>query len=333
MKNRKIIKKTPYYSYLLGNLPKGCSLCVKGEKLVLFITCICNNKCFYCPLSELRMDKDVVYANEWDTKIKEHKLTDKELNIIIKEAKLCDAKGAGITGGEPLIFVDRTVEAIKRLKKEFGKKFHIHLYTILKNITKEKLEMIYNSGLDEIRFHPMVWNKKEWSKILLAKQFGWSIGVEIPAIPCYEKETKELIDFLNEKIGFLNINELEMSDTNSEELIKRGLKTKSQLSYAVKGSEELALKIMKYCKEKDYSFDVHYCTCKLKDAVQMAQRIKKRAKNVSYNFDKITKEGMLIRGAIYLKYFMPSFSYRKKINSLNKKDKEKILEKLEEIKK
>ena len=65
----------------------------------------------------------------------------------------------------------------------------------------------------------------------------------------------------------------------------------------------------------------------------MAQRIKKRAKNVSYNFDKITKEGMLIRGAIYLKYFMPSFSYRKKINSLNKKDKEKILEKLEEIKK
>src|SRR3989338_9046570 len=117
MKNRNIIK-TPYYSYKLGNLPEGCRLCVKGEKLVVFITGICNNKCFYCPISEMRSGKDIVYANELDTKFK-GKLSEKDFKILIKEANLCSAKGAGITGGDPLLVAERSADVIKRLKKEF----------------------------------------------------------------------------------------------------------------------------------------------------------------------------------------------------------------------
>jgi len=312
-----MIKKTKYFSWKTGRIARGCSLCVKGEKLVLFVTGLCPRHCFYCPISEQKWAKDVVYANEW--KIKK----DSE---IIKEARLTNAKGAGITGGDPLARIDRVVRYIKMLKNEFGKNFHIHLYTPLELITEEKLKKMYDAGLDEIRIHPNIFDKRLWHKIDLVRKFNWSIGVEIPAIPNAKKETIELIEFFKNKIDFLNINELEISDTNAQELLKKGFLPRDNLSYGVKGSQELAFEIMKkYSRE----LNIHYCTTTLKDKVQLAKRIKKRARNVAKKYDYVTNEGMLIRGAIYLKELSPGFSYRKKIELANKK---KILNKLRKIK-
>lgn len=311
-----MIKKTQWFSFKTGKIAKGCKLCVRGEKLVLFVTGICPKHCFYCPISEQKWSKDVVYANEW--KIERD-------SDIIKEAKLTNAKGAGITGGDPLVRIDRVVKYIKMLKKKFGKKFHIHLYTPLELITEGKLKRLYDGGLDEIRLHPNLFDDKLWHRIYLVKKFDWAIGVEIPAIPDAKKETIKLIDFFKDKIDFLNINELEISDTNAQELIKKGFLPKNNISYGVMGSEELAFEMLKrYSNE----LNIHYCTTTLKDRVQLAKRIKKRAKNVSKKYDKITKEGILVRGAIYLKEISPGFGYKKRLESANKK---KIVNKLKRI--
>ncbi|MBN2014140.1 MAG: radical SAM protein [Candidatus Altiarchaeota archaeon] len=326
------IRDTGYYSYRLGSLPKGCKLCVRGEKLVLFITGLCNRDCFYCPLSDEKKNRDVVYANEWNTGFSGGTLTEEETNTILKEARLCDAKGAGVTGGDPLLVLDRTVEVIRKLKKEFGEDFHVHLYTTPENVTEERLEKLFKAGLDEIRFHPLVWDDRCWDRIDLAKKFNWSVGVEIPAILGYEEQTKKLIDFLEGRIGFLNINELELADTKANKLLEMGYKAKNDESYGVSGSEELALSLMEYVREKGYSFRVHYCTCRLKDAVQMKQRILRRAGNVAQKFDKITEDGMLVRGAIYLPELKPGFGYRKKLMELSRDEREKILSDLMEAK-
>jgi len=310
------MQKTKYYSWKSGKLADGCIMCVKGKKLVLFITGICSKNCWYCPLSEQKKNKDVIFANEWKIS------TDKD---IIKEAELCNSTGAGITGGDPLLKIDRTVKYIKMLKKHFGKKFHIHLYTPLVNITKEKLKKLYDAGLDEIRIHPDFKNQKFWERVGNITEFDWAVGMEIPVIPKLGNETIKTIKYFLPHIQFLNLNELEQSSTNEDALMKRNLKTKSLIDYGVKGSQELAIKLVKRFQSK---VRIHYCTTKLKDAVQLATRIKIRAKNAAEPFDKVTTEGLLKRGAIYLNELKPGFGYRRILENMSKSKKQNILKKL-----
>jgi pyruvate formate-lyase activating enzyme-like uncharacterized protein len=285
-----MMRKTPHFSYSTGSLPKGCTFCVKGQKTVVFITGICPNHCFYCPISEQKHQKDVVHINEWPTK---------SIKDLFTEIRLCSSKGAGITGGDPLAMLDRTIMYIQAMKREFGKAFHIHLYTPLELVNKAALKRLHDAGLDEIRFHPEIGNPKLWERMRLAKQFSWNLGIEIPAIPGFWKETRELIDFSEGLIDFLNINELEISDTNAQQLLERGFIPKDRISYGVKGSEALAKKLLLYAEKK--GIPTHYCTSKLKDKVQLSERIKRRAKNAAQKFDIVTKEGMLVRGAVYAK--------------------------------
>ncbi|MFH1409081.1 MAG: radical SAM protein [Nanoarchaeota archaeon] len=322
-----LIQKTPYHSWKTGSLIKGCRECVQGKKMVLFITGLCDRHCFYCPVADTKNQKDVLFANEWDTGF-DGRLTKRVKDIIIKEAELTEASGAGITGGDPLKVTNRVCSIIRLLKKRFGKQFHIHLYTPLQYVTKSTLKKLHLAGLDEIRFHPFVWGDKELYKIGWANKFSWKVGVEIPAIPGYEEKMKALMRNLKGKITFMNLNELEISDTNAQGLVKRHYVTKDNISYGVKGSEELAKRLLKFSVDKKLHYSVHYCTCKLKDAVQMAQRLKRRAKNAAMPFDEITDEGMLIRGVIYPEETKPDFGYRKKLKAIPTAKKKALLKKL-----
>ena len=103
--------KNKFYSYNSRKLPRGCAYCVKGEKLVLFVTGICPRKCCFCPVSDEKYQQDVIFANEQNVN---------NFDDVVMEAKSMNAKGAGITGGDPLARLDRTVSYIKKLKEKFG---------------------------------------------------------------------------------------------------------------------------------------------------------------------------------------------------------------------
>ncbi|MBT5022429.1 radical SAM protein [Candidatus Woesearchaeota archaeon] len=330
-KSRKVTD-TKHYSKCIGRLTKGCKQCVTGSKTVLFITGLCSQNCTFCPISNLKKNKDVIYANERPiTKFSE----------LAEEIKLCDSKGVGITGGDPLVKIDRTCNWIKKLKKKFGMKFHIHLYTPLVLVSKKNLKKLFLAGLDEIRFHPVINNNsnnpnnKLWSRIFLASEYNWKIGVEIPVIPGKLSETKKLIDYVCSHINFLNLNELELSDTNASKLVDQGFRAKDSISYGVSGSEEMAKKLLTYCLNKTSlsknKLSVHYCTTTLKDKIQLANRIKKRAKNVKQEFDILEKDGILIRGAIYDFSLKPGMGYLDKVKKISLVRKSKILAKLKKI--
>ncbi|TRZ88860.1 MAG: radical SAM protein [Methanosarcinales archaeon] len=268
-----------FYNYL----PEGCRLCYKGAKMVLFITGICGRNCFYCPVSYERREKDAVFANE--------RRVEKDEDII-EEALSMDALGASITGGEPILKLERVLRYIRLLKKKFGKSFHIHLYTAL-SPGKDVLVLLKSAGLDEIRFHPP---PDMWGKILItpyhdsikaAHELGLSVGIEIPSI---KSDLSGILSLLEEVDGFLNLNELEFSETNAEELEKRGYVPENDISMAVLESKDFAGSV----KGKK----IHFCSSVFKDAVQLRERFKRIAKKAARDFDEITDDGTLVYGVI-----------------------------------
>jgi len=276
--------RTPAGSLLLGRMPKGCRLCIRGAKLVLFVTGLCERGCYYCPLSERRRNRDVVYANERPLK---------SGRDVIVEAKLIDALGTGLTGGDPSLRFGRTLRLLRLLKRRFGKRHHVHMYTG-GELSPEKLRELKRAGLDEVRFH--TWSAKPVESALRA---SLRASVEIPAIPGHFEETVALLRELD-RIGcaFVNLNELEFSDTNLTAMKARGFRIKSDVSMAVKGSEELARKLMRWAS-RNTRLNIHYCPSSLKDRVQLRNRLKRRAKNVAKPYEGITDDGLLVKGVAY----------------------------------
>jgi len=267
-------------SKYISPLSPACKMCAQGSKMVVLITGLCSAKCFYCPLSAKKLGKDRIFANEWELE------NEKDTKKLLKEAELIEAKGAGITGGDPLIVWKRTKSYISILKDNFGENFHIHLYTYgIKN--REHVNELVNAGLDEIRYHPPQknWVNMQKSQILSsikkALKTNVDVAIEIPTIPNMENEIFSLINWAdNIGIKWINLNELEFSETNANNLIKKGYNIKDDISAAVKGSQELANKIIDRVSKEDFKVGVHYCSSSFKDGIQLRNRIKRRAKNM-----------------------------------------------------
>ena len=264
-------------------LSDGCKLCQLGAKMVLFVTGKCERGCFYCPVSEDRK-KDVVYANEHPVRSDED---------VINEALQMSALGTGITGGEPLLKLERVLHYIRLLKLEFGPRHHIHLYTSIAP-DKDTLAALADAGLDEMRFHPPLelWNSLKDTpfadSIRTAIKLEISAGIEVPAMEGAEKIT----DFVNSVGGFLNLNELEFSDANADAMRKRGFELHDDMSNAVANSHACAQKIAPCCAK------FHFCSSKYKDAVQLKNRLLRTAENTARPFDEITEEGTIAYGVI-----------------------------------
>ncbi len=272
----------------VGELPEGCKLCLKGGKLVLFITGLCNERCWYCPVSRLRR-KDVIYANNKPVR---------RFKDVIEEALLMDAEGTGITGGEPLLVKERLIEFIRALKRHLGEDHHIHLYTNGLLVTRPLLRELKNAGLDEIRIHPL--STDVLLKIPWARELGLKAGIEVPVIPGQEDFYHKLLMKAERlKADFVNLNELEFSESNCMALRLRGFSLKPSSQVAVAGSEELALKILEWARDNT-SLNVHYCAASVKDAVQFKERLKRIARKVKRPHEEVDEEGLLVKGVIYL---------------------------------
>ncbi len=317
-----MIKRTSFESECVSGISEGCKLCVEGKKLVLFITGLCNRRCFYCSLSKKRWQTDKIWANErLCTSIRD----------AVSEAQSSSAEGAGITGGDPLLVERRTLRYIDALKKKFGKNFHIHIYLPTDNISIGNIRRLYKAGIDEIRFHPYFskkYFKAEIEKISLAGLFFMKhqIGCEIPALPHKEKEAIRFIEQVKNIIGFLNINELELSDTNAGFLLRQGFNINKE-GYTIKGSKNTALRILEYC-DKNTNINVHYCSARTKNLYQYKNRLKRRALRIRRPYDKLTSNFTLKRAAFYLSKLKPGFDYKDKLQKAGK-EKSKYIKKLE----
>lgn len=266
MKKPTRIEAGSYYTYL----SEGCKLCRRGAKLVLFVTGLCPNSCFYCPISEERRGKDVTFANERRVISPED---------VVEEAEIMSAEGASITGGEPFFTLKKTVEFAKILK---SMDLHVHLYTSLPDENAVKKISPY---IDEIRFHTVKPLKLYREPVKTAKKLGLETGIEVPAV----KFDRNLADFVNEQDLFMNLNELELSATNYRKLVNMGFEPGE--FFEVKGCDRIA---KNYLREVE---KFHYCTVAFKDRAQTRRRFIRMAMN-NPDFYLVTRDGTLVCGRV-----------------------------------
>ena len=261
---------------------------MNGSKMVLFITGRCGTDCFYCPVSDEKKGNDLTFANEKRIAGTEE---------IIAEAVSMDATGTGITGGDPLLSMERTLKAIHMLKKELGKDHHIHLYT--STIDLDKTMALEAAGLDEIRFHPpiSVWECIGTTDLgLIVSSVKMDVGVEVPALPDAQDGLERLVgDVIGLGVDFVNMNELEFSEGNWGMMKDRGYELKDELSSAILGSESTAKRIMKRFPDAN----IHFCSSSFKDSVQLRKRLIRTAERTAKEYDVVTEDGTLLKGVIY----------------------------------
>ncbi len=285
---------------------EGCIQCQMGSKLVLFITGHCHWMCDYCPLSETRREIDFMYANE-------RKIEIGDWQAVIEEAKAMNATGAGITGGDPVMARERVLEAAKILKAEFGSDFHLHMYTSIP-FKPEWADDFAAAGIDEIRFHFLNLEANKYRETITAcKSSGILTGVEIPCEPDKEEELMELLETMRGMdIQFLNLNELEITVGNHDNMELRGFNLSTEITAGAAGSAELSIAMRDRVmaaklgfpdpidgKVRDpYGFHLKFCTATYKDSGQLRRRFIRRGEHTIAPHETLTDDGTLIFGAL-----------------------------------
>jgi hypothetical protein len=236
---------------------------------------------------------DIVLANERECK---------SPRDAIREAKESNATGAGITGGDPLLYLDRTLEYAKALKSAFSN-FHIHIYLPTTLINEKNIEKLAKV-VDEFRIHPSFLQKDighikeaihdDIEKIKLVNNIVGKerLGLEMPAFP---EKIIDLVYFINKAkdfISFVNLNELEISETNFDIFTREYAFNED--SYTISGSVPAGKKILYACR--NFGLKMHLCTAVTKMAHQYGNRLKRTE---ALPFAERDKEGMAHYFAIY----------------------------------
>ena len=285
---------------------EGCIQCQMGSKLVLFITGHCHWMCDYCPLSENRREIDWMFANERRVEIG-------DWDAVIEEARAMNATGAGITGGDPVMARERVLEACKILKNEFGDDFHLHMYTSIP-FKAEWANDFAEAGLDEIRFHFLDLESEKYTETMAACiESGMLTGVEIPCEPDKENELMQLLETMRDMpVQFLNLNELEITVGNHDNMELRGFNLSDEITAGAAGSGELATRMRDRVMaasigapdpeegtvREPYPYHLKFCTATYKDSGQLRRRFIRRGEHTISPHEILTEDGTLLFGAV-----------------------------------
>ena len=132
---------------------------------------------------------------------------------------------------------------------------------------------------------------------MAAHQAGICVGVELPAEPDKEEKLLALLDELNDSpVQFLNLNELEITVGNQENMDVRGFNLAGGITAAAAGSAELAIRLKQVAK--NMNFHVKFCTATFKDAGQLRNRFRRRAKATLRPYEILSNDDTILFGAI-----------------------------------
>ena len=251
-----LFKNTKPYHHQIS---KGCQICGSGKWSCLFITNKCNASCFYCPA---RQDQDELPSTQG--------LSFENPIDYAHYVKHFGFKGVSFSGGEPLLYFDRTLEYLKAVRKICGNDIYIWMYTNGILADQDKLQKLAEEGLNEIRFD-IGATGYSLDKVKLAKGVIPVVSIEIPAVP---EEKIKLLNLLPQMVEagvhHLNLHQMRLTPYNADKVVKRGYTIINAEKPIVLESELTALEIIQYAKEYNLELGINYCSFHYKNRFQKA---------------------------------------------------------------
>jgi uncharacterized protein len=268
----------PFYR----QISDGCNLCGKGLWSCLFITNKCNAKCFYCPSSQL---KDETPATQ--------SLTFETAESYAGYLNHFGFKGVSFSGGEPLLFFDRTLHYLKTIRKLCAPDLYIWMYTNGILASEEKFRLLAEAGLDEIRFD-IGATGYSLDKVKMAKGIIPYITIEIPAVPGKREKLKQLLpEMIAAGVTNLNLHQLRLTKHNAPKLLQHKYTFIPAEQPVVLGSELAALDILNFARANNLELGINYCSFYFKNRYQPAGFRKLLAETLATPGQFITEKGFI----------------------------------------
>lgn len=260
----------------------GCRICGEGLWSCLFINGVCNCRCFYCPTSQ--DDSDVPVTNG---------LPFPDPADYVEYVERFGFKGVSISGGEPLMTVDRSLDVIAAIKRRFGDRIHVWLYTNGTLVTPDVLRRLADAGLDEIRFD-IGATGYQTDRAASAVGVIDTVTVEIPAIPEERERLKEAIFRLADAgIDYLNLHQLRLTPHNFRHLVDRPYTFLHGDKVTVLESEWAALELIGAVEDARIGLPINYCGFAYKYRFQRAAVRRRMAPFMQGPQEEVTPAGYL----------------------------------------
>ncbi len=266
----------------MRKLSPGCQICAQGGWSCLFISGSCNCRCFYCPTSQDEIGLPTTNTVDFRTPAD-----------YVAYLERFGFTGASISGGEPLLTPGRSLAFVAAIKRHFGERMHVWLYTNGTLVHPDILGRLRDAGLDEIRFD-IGATDYHLDKLRLAVGVIPTVTVEIPAIPEELEPMKaKMVEMRDAGVNHLNLHQLRLTPYNFEHLAARGYTFIHGDKVTVLESELTALELLQYSHDQRLGLPVNYCSFVYKNRYQAQASRRRNAVFVGKTFETITAAGYL----------------------------------------
>lgn len=265
-----------------GPLSPGCMICGNGGWSCLFINGKCNCRCFYCPT--VQDDISVPTTN---------RLPFSRALDYSEYVNHFGFEGVSISGGEPLLTAEKTVQYIDTVRKKCGDGLYLWMYTNGTLLTAEHVKKLKDAGLNELRFDISA-KDYDVEKLRLAVGQIPTVTVEIPAIPEDKDIVLRMIPLLHDiGVKHLNLHQLRLTPHNSRFLKSRGYTFLHGEKAMVLESELTALSILNESSDKNWLLPINYCAFAYKNQFQRAATRKRNARFIMKSHESVTENGLI----------------------------------------
>ncbi|MGB9521160.1 MAG: radical SAM protein [Anaerolineales bacterium] len=275
LSKRGAIVRNDRKSVYINQISPACIACQKGiGSQTFFISLKCNRDCFFC-----------FNPNQTDFDFYTHHQRDLRSELAEVKKQGYQLEHLALTGGEPLIFLDETMDFFHESKRLFPQSYK-RLYTNGDYVNEDVLTRLQEAGLEEIRFSIRMHDLAKghdyiFDRIALARQFIPFVMVEMPVLPDKFEEMQKVLMRLD-KLGLYSINLLELCFPFYNAQIYRdyGYKVKAKpyrvlydYWYAgglpISKSEIVCLDLLSFALDNGIRMGIHYCSVENKHTGQV----------------------------------------------------------------